>query len=91
MPTRERKRFIAGAVCPRCGVQDRIVLFTEQSSQVPECIDCGFSDEQPEPGAGALPEGRLDTPQRAPEPGAQPLFFQPRPPDPARDRDRDDS
>ena len=91
MPTRERKRFIASAVCPRCGVQDRIVMFSEQARQVRECIDCGFSDEQPEPGAGALPEGRLDTPQRAPEPGAQPLFFQPRSPSADPDPDRSDS
>lgn len=86
MPTRERKRFIAGAVCPRCGVQDRIVMFTEGSAQLRECIDCGFSDQQPEPGADTLPEGRLDRPQRGPEPGAQPLFFQPQPKDPNGDR-----
>lgn len=91
MPTRERKRFIAGAVCPRCGVRDRIVMFPEGSDQVRECVDCGFSDRQAEPGADALPEGRLDTPLRGPEPGARPLFFQPRPQPANRDDDSGDS
>ena len=88
MPTRERKRFIAGAVCPRCGVRDRIVMFVEDAEQVRECIDCGFSDQQPEPGADTLPKGRLDTPLRTPEPDVQPLFFQPRtkPKDPGGER-----
>lgn len=43
MPT--PKRFIAGAVCPRCAQMDRIVMFTDdQGRQVRECVACGFTD-----------------------------------------------
>lgn len=39
------KRFIAGAVCPRCGVMDRIVVSGDGVTRT--CIDCGFTDERP--------------------------------------------
>jgi uncharacterized metal-binding protein (TIGR02443 family) len=39
------RRFIAGAVCPRCGVMDRIVVSGDGVTR--SCIDCGFSDERP--------------------------------------------
>ena len=38
-------RFIAGAVCPRCGVMDRIVVSGDGDQR--HCIDCGFSDDRP--------------------------------------------
>lgn len=38
-------RFIAGAVCPRCGVMDRIVVSGDGEAR--SCIDCGFSDGRP--------------------------------------------
>lgn len=42
-----RKRFIAGAVCPRCGEMDRMVSYTPEGSQAPvrECVACGFSEQ----------------------------------------------
>ena len=40
-----QKRFIAGAVCPRCGEQDKLVTFTEGEKTFRECIACDFSDE----------------------------------------------
>lgn len=39
------KRFIAGAVCPRCGEMDRIVMYREGERQYRECVSCGFHDE----------------------------------------------
>lgn len=39
------RRFIAGAVCPRCGLQDKLVVDTEAGLR--ECVSCGFSDERP--------------------------------------------
>ncbi len=42
-----QRRFIAGAVCPRCGKMDKIVV--DSSSQTRECIDCGFSEARPAP------------------------------------------
>ncbi|PXX92626.1 DNA-binding protein [Marinobacter vulgaris] len=43
MPT--PKRFIAGAVCPRCAEMDKIMMFTtDDDDQVRECVACGFTD-----------------------------------------------
>ncbi|AOY89379.1 DNA-binding protein [Marinobacter salinus] len=39
------KRFIAGAVCPRCVEMDKIMMFTtDDGDQVRECVACGFTD-----------------------------------------------
>lgn len=52
------KRFIAGAVCPRCAEMDKIMMQTTEEGQVRECVACGFTDRQSgEPtAAGANPE-----------------------------------
>ncbi len=39
------KRFIAGAVCPKCGAMDRVVMYVEGDKQFRECVNCGFRDE----------------------------------------------
>jgi len=44
-PPTHPARFIAGAVCPRCGVMDRIVVSGDGAQRT--CIDCGFGDERP--------------------------------------------
>ncbi len=39
-----KKRFIAGAVCPKCAEMDRTVIYqNEQGEEVRECVSCGFS------------------------------------------------
>ena len=39
------KRFIAGAVCPRCAEMDKIMMYTtDDDDQVRECVACGFTD-----------------------------------------------
>ncbi|QQD18330.1 YheV family putative metal-binding protein [Spongiibacter nanhainus] len=39
------KRFIAGAVCPKCSEMDKIVMYrANDNEQVRECVRCGFSD-----------------------------------------------
>jgi len=40
------KRFIAGAVCPKCGASDSIRAYqdTQNSLMIRECVDCGFED-----------------------------------------------
>lgn len=39
------KRFIAGAVCPRCAEMDKIMMFTDDDGeQIRECVACGFTD-----------------------------------------------
>ena len=43
-----RRRFIAGAVCPRCARMDKIVVNLDTDQR--ECVACGFSEERPGPG-----------------------------------------
>jgi uncharacterized metal-binding protein (TIGR02443 family) len=55
----QRKRFIAGAVCPKCGVEDRIYVLVAADGQSRHCNDCDFSEsleDLPEP-ASAEPVG----------------------------------
>ena len=53
-PTHTRRRFIAGAVCPRCGAMDKIVVDLDRDLR--ECVACGYSDERPEaPATRELP------------------------------------
>ncbi|WP_250460571.1 YheV family putative zinc ribbon protein [Microbulbifer litoralis] len=40
-----KKRFIAGAVCPRCSEMDKIVNYREGDKNYRECVACGFRDE----------------------------------------------
>lgn len=39
------RRFIAGAVCPRCGEMDKIVVDSETDER--ECVNCGYTDKRP--------------------------------------------
>jgi len=45
-PASNRRRFIAGAVCPRCSAMDRIVVDLDTDRR--ECVACGFTDERPQ-------------------------------------------
>ncbi len=66
-----RRRFIAGAVCPRCGAMDKIVV--DMDTQQRECVACDFSEARPaDPLAGEVPTRvtraaarRVDTPAEA--------------------------
>ena len=40
-----RRRFIAGAVCPNCGRQDKIVVDLDADER--QCIACGFREARP--------------------------------------------
>lgn len=40
-----KKRFIAGAVCPKCSEMDKIVVYNKDGRDYRECVACGFSDE----------------------------------------------
>lgn len=39
-----KKRFIAGAVCPACSEQDKIVMWEEDGVPHRECVACGYVD-----------------------------------------------
>ncbi|HBN89884.1 MAG: DNA-binding protein [Alteromonadaceae bacterium] len=48
MTTRKKKRFIAGASCPKCKVTDTMMLFLENNVEKVECVACGHQMVQPE-------------------------------------------
>jgi uncharacterized metal-binding protein (TIGR02443 family) len=44
IPPKKPRRFIAGAVCPKCSEMDRTVMYkNDADDEVRECISCGFS------------------------------------------------
>ena len=45
MQDSSRRRFIAGAVCPRCALMDKIVVDLDTDQRV--CVSCGFSEARP--------------------------------------------
>ncbi|MDZ7783307.1 MAG: YheV family putative metal-binding protein [Halioglobus sp.] len=51
MQGKRPRRFIAGAVCPRCARMDKIVLDPETDRRF--CVSCGFSEERPSAPAAA--------------------------------------
>ena len=42
-----RRRFIAGAKCPKCEAMDRIVMLTQGDAEWIECIECDYSENRP--------------------------------------------
>lgn len=55
-----RRRFIAGAVCPRCARMDKIVVDLDTDQR--ECVACGFSEARPgdRPDTPAAPGGKSE-------------------------------
>lgn len=48
MTVRKKKRFIAGASCPKCKALDTMMLFLENNVEKVECVSCGHQMVQPE-------------------------------------------
>jgi len=44
-PSRIARRFIAGAICPRCSRIDRLYVFEREGIAVCACVDCGEIDD----------------------------------------------
>ena len=42
-----KRRFIAGAKCPKCQALDRIVMITTDNDEWVECIECDYTDRRP--------------------------------------------
>lgn len=40
-----KKRFVAGAVCPRCQAMDKIVVFSQDGRDYRECVACDYHEE----------------------------------------------
>ncbi|QTF93101.1 YheV family putative zinc ribbon protein [Halomonas sp. BM-2019] len=41
------KRFIAGAICPRCAEMDRIRSWEQHGIRYRECVSCDFFEQLP--------------------------------------------
>ena len=46
MNKRTRKRFIAGAKCPKCQKMDTLMLYFENNIEKMECVNCGYHQSQ---------------------------------------------
>ncbi|MBF8224366.1 MULTISPECIES: YheV family putative zinc ribbon protein [Halomonadaceae] len=42
-----QKRFIAGAICPRCAAMDRIRAWEQHGVRYRECVSCDFFEQLP--------------------------------------------
>ncbi|MGY8872733.1 MAG: YheV family putative zinc ribbon protein [Pseudomonadales bacterium] len=82
------KRFVAGAVCPRCGEMDTIRVYRNEIREYRECVKCDYVDGQNLDGSPeeAELETRVNQPpskqsesKADPNPIAQPLMFVPNP------------
>lgn len=49
----QRRRFIAGAVCPRCALMDKMVVDLDTDQRI--CVSCGFTEARPGLPAAATP------------------------------------
>lgn len=73
----EKKRFIAGAVCPKCSEMDKIVAYSKEGVDVRECVDCGYSDEMRFKNNMQELETRVNQPEEKVKADTQVLQFQP--------------
>lgn len=48
MSTRQKRRFIAGAVCPKCQSLDSIMLYMENNVEKISCVKCDYTEVQTE-------------------------------------------
>lgn len=71
----EQKRFIAGAVCPRCAALDKVVAYHKDGSDYRECVACGFIDQQAVNASAPLPDTRINKSERRESVVAEPLKF----------------
>lgn len=49
MTVKQKKRFIAGAVCPKCKAIDTMALTKEDGVEKVTCVSCGDQMTQSEP------------------------------------------
>lgn len=46
MANKIKKRFIAGATCPKCKAVDTIMLFFENNVEKLQCVKCDYHESQ---------------------------------------------
>lgn len=64
-----RRRFIAGAVCPRCALMDKIVVDLDTDQR--ECVACGFSEARPADAGRSTSSGAGELSTRVSRPAAR--------------------
>lgn len=74
-----KKRFIAGAVCPRCSAMDKLMMYKEEGKDKRECVSCGFTDEMNFKSVPRELETRVNTPKEVKEAETQVLTLDPNP------------
>ncbi|MEH6557691.1 MAG: YheV family putative zinc ribbon protein [Oceanicoccus sp.] len=68
------KRFIAGAVCPRCAEMDKLMMYQDtQQQQVRECVRCGYQDVMTDNGPRKIDAEEIVTRVNQPRIGEAPL------------------
>jgi uncharacterized metal-binding protein (TIGR02443 family) len=48
MSNKIKKRFVAGAVCPKCKKMDTLMLYFENNVEKMQCVSCNYSQSQTE-------------------------------------------
>ena len=43
---KDRKRFIAGAICPACSSLDRIFVYSDKHVKIQQCWACGHKEKK---------------------------------------------
>lgn len=75
MTEQTKKRFVAGAVCPRCGLMDKIVIYRNADKEYRECVSCDFKDEMIFKSAVRELETRVNTTEEAKRAETQVIKF----------------
>lgn len=55
--TSVKKRFIAGARCNACQLQDKVMIFITADDEWIECVECGHTEKRP---ASVVSKGSFD-------------------------------
>ena len=45
---KQHRRFIAGAVCPKCAEMDRLVTYINEEGSFRECVSCDYVNKLPD-------------------------------------------
>ncbi|ORT50815.1 hypothetical protein ST37_07945 [Vibrio sp. qd031] len=55
-----KKRFIAGAKCPKCSSADSLRWWIENNIEMVECVDCGHIDQRKPKSLEESPQAEQD-------------------------------
>ncbi len=60
MSQKIKKRFIAGATCPKCRARDTLMLYFEHNIEKMECVKCGYHQSQAKSDVAVAAKGSAD-------------------------------